>query len=107
MINEGDKKFLDKAMSYLRIRVIKIGWSDSKEKYPDLWCYPKERPPRIVVTQEWKKQSADERRSRLTHELLHVRGLQHGRIGKYNYSTYPVEDTYSKAMYRHILSIMG
>ena len=107
MISEGDKKFLDKGMAYFGIKAIKIGWSESKKRYPDLWC-EMTRPPKITVTAEWARQPMHERRKRLTHELAHIGwGLEHGKHRGLVYSTYPERDTYSKALYREILRVMG
>lgn len=98
-----DRQFIDRAMKALNINKVKIAWSDSQKKYPDIWV-TLSRPPVITVTQEWARQSAAERRKRLTHELLHIKGLEHGRYGNLVYSTYPAQDTLSKFVYQRLAS---
>lgn len=93
-------------MRHFSIRKLRLKTSSSLEKWPDIWIEEVRGIPTITVTEEWAKQGTDERRKRLLHEVLHTQGLQHGKIGKLNYSTHPEEDNYSKAMYRRILSGM-
>ena len=100
----GDRKFVLKMMRTFNLKRLNIDRSRSTKKWPDIWCYPGERPPRIVVTAEWAKQNADERRKRLVHEIVGhmVLRLEHGKIGKYDFSTIPAKDTYSMAVYQRI-----
>ena len=97
-----DAEFLKKIMRLFGINRIAIGWSDSTKRYPDIWCYPYETPPRIVLTQEWRRQSTMERQKRLVHEFLHIRGMEHGRKGIYDYNTIPEKDSYSMMVYRQL-----
>ncbi len=106
LLTVGDRKFLtDRAMPYLKIRYVSMFNSNSLAKWPDIWVQMnKFGQPAIMVTREWRRQTAAERRKRLVHELLHILGEQHGkkRDGLL-YSTYPDKDTYSKAIYRQIV----
>jgi len=86
-------------MKRLDIGAVTIGWSDSQKVWPDIWCFPNEVPPRIVVTREWARQKAEERRKRLVHELLHVKGLEHGVVGGLDYNARPEQDEYSRHVY--------
>ena len=97
----GDKRFIIKLMRTFDIKKLNIDFSSSRKKYPDLWCFPSEKPPRIVVTREWERQNVDERRKRLVHEFLHFTGMEHDEsIG---YSTFPNRDSYSKKVYRSLI----
>ena len=98
----GDINFLQqKAMPYFGISYVKLCWSSSKKQWPDIWAIPSES--KIVVTQEWLRQPAGERRKRLVHECLHFLGLEHGIYDGLEYSTYPKEDMYSLKIYRDIV----
>ena len=97
----GDRKFVLRMMRTWGIKRLNIDWSSSKKKYPDIWVKPG-KVPVITVTAEWKSHNTDLRRSQLVHEFLHLVGYEHSRIGKYNYSTYPDKDTFSKAVYQRI-----
>ena len=109
-IPEGDKKFLrEKVLPYFRLRSLSLGESSYKGKWPDLWVDVSRTPPLIVVTREWTKQRAPERRKRLVHEALHLCGLEHppkGRVWLNGlcYSTFPAEDTFSMAVYKRIIA---
>jgi hypothetical protein len=90
---------LIKAIRVLDIKSVYIDWSDSDKKWPDIWvklC----KIPVITVTAEWARQGADERRKRLVHELLHIKGYEHDE--KIGYSTYPEKDTFSMKIYNSI-----
>ena len=106
ILTEGDRRFLKKAMQFFNIRALNVDYSSSPKKYPDIWV-TFDKVPTITVTDEWKSHSAGLRRSQLVHEILHVRGLKHGKVGKHVYSTYPSKDTYSKVVYKEILRTMG
>jgi len=105
MLPKGDKEFIrKKLMPKLGIKSLRIRWSDySRTKYPDIWCEPWERPPRIVVTAEWRRQNMHERRKRLVHEGLHMKGFKHGKHDGLVYSTHPAQDTYSMKVYKGII----
>jgi len=97
----GDAKFLlEQAMPALGIGKIRISWSDSRKKWPDIWCDPATNT--ITVTAEWRRQNADERRKRLVHECLHLIGYEHGWYRGLEYSTYPDRDRFSMKVYRQI-----
>ena len=103
VLTGADEKFLRQAMRYFGVKELRVQWNDySKTKYPDIWCYPYENPPVIVVTAEWNKQNVGERRKRLVHEMLHINGMEHDEsIG---YVSYPNRDSYSKKVYRELVS---
>jgi len=84
------------------VKAIRLKHSNSKSKWPDIWVELKQVPV-ITVTDEWMRQDKDERRKRLVHELLHVRGMSHGRVNGLMYSSRPETDTYSKAVYQSIV----
>ncbi len=97
--SESDKRWMtDIAMPALGIRRVRLATSQSKKVWPDCWT----DKHTIWVTREWARQGVHERRKRLTHELAHLRGLEHGRVGRLNYSTYPAKDSFSRALYRSI-----
>jgi len=98
----GDRRFVLKLMRTFGIRKVNIDWSDSTKRWPDIWCFPYESPPKIVVTAEWARQDADERRKRLLHEALHILGYEHGKYGKYDFNTKPSKDTFSRMLYEKI-----
>ena len=98
-ISPRDIEWIKKVlMPFAGLRKLKLGWSDSKKKYPDIWCSPSEH--KIVVTQEWARQDMHERKKRLVHEALHFRGMEHNE--KIGYSTYPDRDTYSRMIYNKL-----
>ena len=95
-----DAQFLRYAAHRLGVSVPEVRWSSSRAKWPDIWI----DGSTVTVTREWALQSTSERRKRLTHELLHLRGLLHGRVGKWLYSTFPSEDSYSRVVYRSLVN---
>ena len=97
----GDSNFLKFAMDKFGIRFVMVEWSGSQAKWPDIWCTIS--PPEITLTKEWARQNYHERRKRLTHECLHLKGEQHGKRGDLLYSPVPEKDTYSKFVYRQIM----
>jgi len=102
VIVESDIQFITNVLlPYFKIDRVIVGYSASQARWPDIWC-ERTRPPRITVTEEWRRQNMHERRKRFVHELLHVRGLEHGRIGRLNYHTIPEKDSYSKYVYQVI-----
>lgn len=101
VLTAGDKRFIVKAMRHFNIKAVNIDWSDSKKKWPDIWVYLNETPPRIVVTQEWSKQDKHERRKRLVHEMRHINGERHDELK--GYSTYPDRDWSSVLIYNKII----
>lgn len=91
-------------MPALGVKAVEVAWSKSRAKWPDIWVEGDRVPPRITVTAEWARQGVHERRSRLTHEILHLRGLEHGQHEGLEFSTYPDEDEYSRAVYWGLLN---
>ena len=99
----GDKRFIREVlMPFAGISAIKIASSNSRAKWPDIWI-DMDGIPTITVTNEWRRQNIHERRKRLVHEGCHILGLEHGRIGRYNFNTKPSLDTYSKHVYRQLI----
>ena len=99
----GDQVFLRHAMRQFRIPKLRVRDSESHRRWPDIWIQLGEVPV-ITVTREWARQPVHERRKRLTHELLHLRGYHHGPMAReLFYSTYPAEDTFSRAVYRSLV----
>lgn len=107
ILTKADEKFLRKTMRYFGVKKLRVQWSDySRTKYPDIWCYPWEKPPVIVVTAEWNRQGVHERRKRLVHEIAGhlVFGWKHNELmDKVGFSTYPNRDTMSKIIYNDLL----
>ena len=103
MITVADQKFITNIlMPRFKVKKLRIKWSVSTEKWPDIWV-EKGRVPVITVTHEWSKQKVHERRKRLVHEALHITGLEHGKIGGLEYSTDPSKDSYSKKVYQELI----
>ena len=102
-LRKRDHDFITKtAMPYFGIKELMVKWDNSTKKYPDIWVDLSNRPPQISVTREWARQGEIERKKRIVHELLHVRGMEHDdAIG---YSTYPDKDTYSMNVYKHMIT---
>lgn len=88
------------------IRKVAIDYSPSKAEWPDIWLSYKGNTPVVTVTDEYLRQSRQEREKRLVHELVghHVLGLEHGRIGLYDFNTAPSRDSYSKMIYRRLIN---
>lgn len=105
-IPREDLVWLKRAMRVFGIRKLAISWSNSTLSYPDIWVTFRERFDEITVTREWARQDVDERRKRLIHELLHIKGLKHGRFGGYYYATVPTEDSYSKMVYDDLREVI-
>jgi len=97
ILNKGDKAVAYDLMREFGIKQLLFDMSNSTKKWPDIWVV-KSRPPVITVTKEWARQGKDERRKRLTHEFLHLNGLEHNE--KLGYSTIPAKDSYSMSVYR-------
>ena len=108
MIKKEDIGFIkNKLLPWSGVKRIRLAWSNSTAKFPDIWLSFEDGLPTITVTKEWRRQNMQERRKRLVHEMLHLQGLEHPeggsvRIGKYVYSTFPAEDSYSRAIYRRL-----
>lgn len=104
-VSAADQKWIKAVlMPYFKIKALRISWSDSQKKYPDIWCQLKAKPPHITVTAEWARQNVDERRKRLVHECIHIAwGIEDNRpVQGFYYSTYPDKDTFSQAIYFRI-----
>ena len=105
VIPSGDKEFLvTQALPYFRVRRVVLRTDPGTKEWPDIWVDPHADPPVITVTETWRRKPLHSRRSELVHELLHLKGLEHGTYDGLVYSTLPQLDTYSKAVYRRLLS---
>ena len=103
MLSKADREFLEKAMPYLGVRAVAVDYSLSTAKYPDIWVNLEKNPPLITVTETWRRKNATQRRVELVHELLHIQGIQHGKIGSWDFNTKPELDSYSAAVYQQIV----
>jgi hypothetical protein len=101
-LSSSEKQFISRALKYFNIRSIRVEWSGSEAKHPDIWVNRDTVPPTITVTQEWACQQYPERMKRVVHELLHIKGFEHSR--KLGYSTYPEKDVFSVKVYNDIVS---
>ena len=100
-LTKEDISFIkDTLMPWAGVRKLRLAYSDSKKVWPDVWISFNEIPT-ITVTNEWKRQDTHERRKRLVHEFLHIRGLEHDE--KIGFSTHPDRDSYSMRVYREII----
>lgn len=101
-LSHSERAFIQRALKYFSIRSVRIENSSSTATYPDIWVDLSTSPPTITVTQEWARQSINERMKRIVHELLHIRGFEHNaRIG---YVTYPDKDTFSVKVFKDIVA---
>ena len=98
-LEPDDKKFALKLMKLFNVPKLRFEWSLSTKRWPDIWVTLNDVPV-ITVTQEWARQTKDERRKRLVHEFLHISRFDHNE--KIGYSTYPEEDTFSRQLYNVI-----
>ena len=92
-----------RAMRTFDIKKLNIDWSDSIAQWPDIWIDLSSKVPVITVAREWARQNTNERRKRLVHEMLHLLGYTHGRIGKYDYNTIPQKDSFSMVVYKSLV----
>ena len=104
IIPRGDAEFIKYVLlPWSRCKAVYIAVSRSKKKWPDIWVEMRNGVPMITVTEEWRSHDTHLRRSQLVHEFIHIKGLEHGKYGKFLYSTHPAQDTYSKAIYEKML----
>jgi hypothetical protein len=96
-----DVKFIhDILLPFAKVEKVMMMYSDSKNTWPDIWVELGDIPV-ITVTDEWIKQFRIERQKRLTHEFLHLKGMEHDEsIG---YSTVPQRDVYSMKIYKELI----
>ena len=81
MMSLSDRRWLTRvAMPHFQVRRLGIDYSPSQAKWPDIWLERRNRLPVITVTETWRRKPVHARRSELVHELLHLKGLNHGRI---------------------------
>ena len=101
-MSKSDQSWLRWAMKEFGVKRLRVKSSPSTAAWPDLWI-EKTHPPVLTVTKEWARQPVQERQKRLVHELLHLKGLEHGKIGSLNFNTRPELDSYSCAVYQSIV----
>ena len=102
-ITKGDEEFIRNIwLPWTGLRAVYIKFSNSQKKWPDIQI-ELEKIPIITVTPEWRRQDMHERHKRLVHEGLHSLGMEHGKIGRYDYNTIPSKDTYSRMVYRRLI----
>ena len=100
-ISKGDIEFIrNTLMPWAGVEKLKLAYDSSRRKYPDIQI-ELDNIPTITITDEWRRQNIHERRKRLVHEFLHIRGLEHNEA--WGFSTYPDRDSYSVRVYRKII----
>ena len=102
MISKSDINFIRlKLLPWSGVKSVRLATNGSTAKWPDIWVDKSNHVSTITVTKEWARQGIHERRKRLTHEFLHLMGMEHNEsIG---YSTRPERDTYSKMVYMKLI----
>lgn len=101
-ISEKDKVFISGTlMPHFGVKKVRISYVPLTKKWPDIWVV-KNKIPCITVTETWKRKTLRQRRVELVHEFLHLTGLEHGKIGVFNYNTIPEKDSYSEYVYEAI-----
>ena len=105
ILTVSDRRFVVKLMKTFGIKRLNIDYSDSNRKWPDIWLDYYNGIPRVTVTTEWERQDTHERRKRLVHEIVchHILGLEHGKVGGYDFNTRPEFDSYSEIVYRSLI----
>ena len=105
IIPEEDGKVLtEKIMPFFGLTHLRVDYSPSKKTFPDIWISTGDVPV-ITVTDEWKKQTSEERQKRLVHEILHASGLVHNK--RLGYTSKPETDTLSKRIYEVVMKHKG
>ena len=102
-LSKGDVEFTSLAIKKLGVGAVRVKVTTDSNSYPDIYVLPEEVPPLIVANQVWAKKNDFQRRSEIVHELLHLRGLKHGRVNGMVFSTFPEKDVYSKFIYQKII----
>jgi len=102
-IKKSDLAFLKRRiMPYFGVKKLYMDYKETDYVFPDCWVDMNSRIPVITVTQEWARQSMDERRKRLVHEVGHIFGYNHGIINGLRYDTHPEKDDWSRYIYGKI-----
>lgn len=95
-----DVRFARRALRYFSLPAVAL----SDEYSGD--CAVQLRPgavPLVLLGPRWHAASQGERRKRLVHELLHVRGLGHDRSARrLGYYSSPRRDRLSRRVYAHL-----
>ena len=101
-MQKGDVEFIrDRLLPWVNVKSVIIAYSSSTKKWPDIWVQLGEVPV-ITVTKEWARQGVHERRKRLVHEFLHIKGMDHD--DSIGYSTIPAKDSYSMKVYKGLVA---
>lgn len=101
-LTEAEGAWLVKAMQRLGIPKVEVESSGPG----DLCVWLGEETPRIRVGSKWHAAKPHERRKRLLHELLHVKGLRHNaQSRKLGYYSNPERDSYSRKVYRALSGV--
>lgn len=107
MITKSDKEFIRlKLLPWAGVKGVRIAYSRSNAKWPDIWLSYEAGLPKITITNEWRKQNMAERRKRLVHEIIgHLHfGWEHNSfMDSIGFSTYPNKDTMSWKIYKDLV----
>lgn len=104
-LNVLEEDFLLEAMNYFGIERVSV---DEDNTVSDILCYPYDDPPRILVGRKWFGASQPERMKRLTHELIHIYGYDHGTTPRnHGYYSKPERDVLSLEVFRDIMDEGG
>lgn len=104
MLTPGDREWLqDVALPFFGMEEVRVAEDlNHRSDYPDVWADL--GTVAITVTRAWARESEDERRKRLTHELLHLAGMGHGKAEReMGYYSRPERDSYSLLVYQTYL----
>lgn len=101
IISKEDQEFVHFLMRKYRIKAVKITFSNSSKKFPDLWISDLDKNiPIVTVTREWQRQSSAERQKRLVHELVgHYYLRLNDNIKELSFYSRPEKDVWSKKLY--------
>jgi len=101
-ISKSDVNFIRlKLLPWSGIKSVKLAYSPSKAKYPDIWV-SLNHVPIITVTREWASHDVHLRRSQLVHEFLHLMGMKHD--SSIGYNSHPDKDSFSKMVYMKLIA---
>ncbi len=106
-MSKSDQSWLRWAMGRFGVRKLRVVSSLSTAKWPDLWVSLSTKPPVLTVTKEWARQPVQERRKRLTHELVGhlIFNWPHDKfMESIGFSTYPKYDKISQKIYYDLLN---
>lgn len=99
-LTKADIAFLKKGMAYFGFNKVRVKYSNSQKKFPDIWMARLDVLT-IWVTPEWRRQNATSRKVRLCHELLHGISMEHDE--EIGYLSRPEKDKFSRRVYNDIV----